>query len=291
MYKNKEKLIGDFYNQWSEQISKNDFIKKTLAHHYGYHTKGIRTLKDALINMNEYVAELLQLENKKDIKILDAGCGIGGTSIYFSKKYPDVSFMGITIASHQVKLAKKFAEAQNISNAKFIYGNYLNTEFKNNTFDGIFALESSQYATNHKAFLDEMYRILKPGGRFVVVDGFRTPRPLNPIMKKIYQRFCYDFGYVNLAIISEYKRYLEEKGFTEIFIKDISKNVQLSVFLIGVVTLPDFSFKIFKKKIFPLIDNNQNNDFSYQFHGNTIWAGICGLCKVIRYYGIYSVKK
>jgi tocopherol O-methyltransferase len=283
-------FLEKFYDDWSENLLRINFINETLAIHFGYYTKGIKTLYEAVFNMNDYVAELLQLQNKKDTHILDAGCGIGGSSIYLAKKYSNVMFTGITIASSQAALATIFAEKRNTPNTKFITDDYLQTSFPDNSFDGIFALESSCYAADHNAFVNEMYRILKPGGRLVVIDAFRTDRPLKPMMKKIYRRFCVEFGNANLAVISNFKQHVTDKGFVDVLCKNITKNMRRSVIQWSIVSAPYFVKKNIMG-IMPLKRKKTKADLSDFYNGNTTLAAICGFCGIIGYYSLSAIKK
>ena len=84
---------------------------------------------------------------------------------------------------------------------------------------------------------------------FVVIDAFRTDRPLKPMMKKIYRRFCVEFGYANLAVISNFKHYLTEKGFVDVLCKNITKNIRRSVIQWSIISAPYF----IKKNIMGMI--------------------------------------
>lgn len=288
--KDHEKLVGKFYDDyWSSIVWWKD-SDETLSIHYGFYEKDIKTRKEAMYNMNDYVAKLLGLEKNKPMKILDAGCGVGGTSIYLAKKYSNVSFTGITIAPEQVKLATYFSNERCVDNTEFMLKSYLNTDFPDNSFDGIFALESSSYAQNHCDFVDEMFRILKPGGRFIVVDSFLRVDSLNPIMQKIYDEFCLGFGYATLPNLEKYKSYVKENGFIKIDVEDISKNVGRSVFKYSMAVFPFFLSNIIKRSL-KLGRFNLKDDFVSYSRGSTILAGILGLSGAIGYFGISAVKK
>jgi cyclopropane fatty-acyl-phospholipid synthase-like methyltransferase len=286
---NEVSFLGKFYDEWTKNLLKINIQNETLAIHFGYYKKGIKTLKEAILNMNDYVAELLHLENKKGFHILDAGCGIGGTSIYLAKKYPNVKFTGISIAPGQIIIANKFAKSHNTINTHFIAGDYIQTSFSNNYFDGIFALESSCYASSYKAFINEMYRILKPGGILVVIDSFRKTHTLSPIMHKIYRRFYVEFGNANLSYLSDFEQYLKRKQFIELKINNISKNVRRSVLQFSVVAGPFYLLKTIRKT-FNYGKRKSNSNLKDYYQGNTIMAGVCGLLGIIGYYGI-SAKK
>ena len=60
-------------------------LKDAMALHYGFWDENTKTHRQALWNMNYQVARHAQI--KKDEKVLDAGCGVGGTSFFFSKTF------------------------------------------------------------------------------------------------------------------------------------------------------------------------------------------------------------
>ena len=51
---------------------------------------------------------------------------------------------------------------------------YCATAFDDNTFTVVWGLESICYAESKQKFVQEAYRILKNGGRFIVADGFAS---------------------------------------------------------------------------------------------------------------------
>jgi len=285
-----ENTVGDFYDRWSPQLMDRwKIMEETSALHYGYHTIKTKSMKQSFLNMNDYVAELLDLNNQKKDSILDAGCGIGGTSIYFSKMYPESSFTGITISSNQILLAKNLINKNKVSNVKFKNNSYLNTDFSDNQFDKIFALESFSYCIDYKKFLDEMYRILKPGGRLVVVDVFRTSKKIGNLMDKIYYCFSTSYGNAVLTKITDYKKYLNKKGFKDIYIENITWNVAPSVFLWSFPAISNYISNKFKfEKSFD--KDNKKKDIQYDKYGN-LFAFIVGACGVIKYYGTSAKKK
>jgi len=287
--KNKKNSSENYYDHQSEIIDKVDNSERALALHFGYFTNKTKTLKKAILQMNDFVFELLDIDNNDCTKLLDCGCGVGGTSLYLAKKYPKVFFVGITNSRKQIKLARFFAKEREIKNADFMYGDYLNTVFPDNEFDGIFALESVCYAKNHQAFISEMHRILKPGGRLVIVDSFRTHSPLNYINRKFYRQFCESFGITSLEKVTKYKDFLKEKGFTKIYIRDISKSVRPSVFYFSIKAFPHL-IKMIKNLLIWNKDDKYKPSY-FDFRGNLIFAGICGALKIIAYYGISAVKK
>jgi len=283
-----EKQLGKFHDEWAKDVLTCNIIRETLAIHYGLYRKNVKTLKQAILSMNDYIGELLNLQNKNKSLILDAGCGLGGTSIHLAKKYPNSYFSGITISPSQVVLASNFSNEREVYNTSFSHQNFLKTNFPDNNFDGIFSLESFSYAKDKDKFIKEMHRILKPGGRLVVVDVFRTPNSLNPFMQTLYNRYCYEFGNVRHISLNKYTNLLKGYNFSEILIEDITKNVRKSIFQWGFISAMEYIAINCKSKI-PII-NKPKNEKTSEIHGNTFLGGIIGLMGALGYYGTSFIK-
>jgi cyclopropane fatty-acyl-phospholipid synthase-like methyltransferase len=261
---NVEKTVADYYEMvWKIFVQWWD-AEETLGLHYAYYEKHTKNFREAILNMNKFVGKLLKLDNEKPVKILDAGCGIGGTSIYLAQKYPNIDFTGITITPCQQKLAKKFAKERKVKNVNFKIKSYLDTEFPSNSFDRIFGLESISYASDKEKLTKEMYRVLKPGGTFVTVDVFFSKSADTPIVKKIHDLVCIGRGMPldNDLIYSEYKKYLKKQGFKDICMIDMSKNVWKSQARSFIIGIPYMIKTLFKFLLFKNYDPSKDPDFS-----------------------------
>merc|ERR1712127_107404 len=111
----------------------------------------------------------ISLETNAGSTVLDVGCGVGGTSRYLAKSLgPDSQVTGITLSPNQVKRATELAVEQGVDNAKFTVMNALEMEFPDNSFDVVWACESGEHMLDKEAYINEMMRVLKPGGKFVM---------------------------------------------------------------------------------------------------------------------------
>ncbi|OLS16351.1 MAG: Demethylrebeccamycin-D-glucose O-methyltransferase, partial [Candidatus Heimdallarchaeota archaeon LC_3] len=150
----------DFSKATSEEFfdkTVNIFGKWSKEHlHFGIWNEKTKNYKEAEINTSEYIANCLEIK-RSDI-ILDAGCGVGGTSRYIVANY-GVKTVGITISSEQVKRANELSQKiKNRSLLEFQKQDFTNTNFPDESFSKIFALESICYAPDKNIFLNEMYR-------------------------------------------------------------------------------------------------------------------------------------
>jgi ubiquinone/menaquinone biosynthesis C-methylase UbiE len=108
-------------------------------------------------------------------RILDWGCGIGKSTYPFALKYPDAEVYGIDIAAPCLKLAYLRAREKGL-NIKYSQQLLEKTDFAANFFDlihGTFMIHELPKPAL-KECVKEAFRILAPGGRFVLLD-FHSP--------------------------------------------------------------------------------------------------------------------
>ena len=280
---------NDFYRKNWPLIVKLLQVDKTHCIHHGYYEKGIRTHIQSVLNMNDFVGRLLELDSKdkKIKKILDAGCGIGGTAIYLAKKYPNINFTGITITPEHLDMAKNLAKEKQV-NTDFILKDFINTGFPSNQFDAIYLVESSCYAPKKQILIREMYRILKPGGLLVIIDVFLTNVHLNPFLKNVYVWFCKGWGLSNLITLAEFRDYLKTEGFHEIVTRNLIKNVTRTILRGDVLSIP-YLFSIIINKI--ILGKNYQIEEDLKFSGTVpVLTTILGIKKGITYNAVTAIK-
>lgn len=281
----------DFYrNNWSLLVKLLQ-VDQTHCIHHGYYEKGIRTHVQSVLNMNDFIGRLLKLDSeiKQCKKILDAGCGIGGTVVYFAKKFPDIKFTGINIVPDHIEMAKNLAKEKKVlSNTDFFVKDFVDTDLSSNHFDAIYLMESSCYALQKQMLIGEMYRILKPGGILVITDVFRTLVELNPVLTNIYDSFCKGWGLSDLIDIEEFIFYLEKEGFHNIVNKAVTKHVTRTILRGDVLSIP-YLVSMMSKKIF--LGKKYQMTKDSQFPGiSPVLTSMLGLKKAITYNAVTAMK-
>jgi len=287
---NPEKGVDEYYQKhWAKFVQWWNG-NEAQAIHVGLYEKGIRSHVQALNNMNDYVAILLHLnDGKTSKKILDAGCGVGGTITYLAQKYPCNAFFGITITKSQVELAKKLAtERKVINNTKFLFYNYRKTDFPDEYFDGVFTIESINYAKNKQDFVNEMYRILKPNGKIVISDAFLRDKPLTPLTQKLYEIWRPAKGYPTFSSVNSFTSLLKDEGFNCITFNDITNMIHGSVIRASIIGFPYFWASLIKRFI-QLKKYKPEEDINY-FMGAILLEDILGLIKIFRFCSVVAVK-
>lgn len=107
-------------------------------------------------------------------------------------------------------------------------------------FDGVYALESSCHAhgPDKAALLKQAHRLLRPGGRLVVADGFLARASfVAGLQKRIYRKLCKCWVIEELAQLDVFTARLEQLGFRDITVERLQFRVTPSVMHVPWVTL------------------------------------------------------
>ena len=126
--------------------------------------------------------------------VLDVGCGIGGTSRYLAKKFPEAQVTGITISEEQIARATALASERGIPNAKFELVDALNMKFADDSFDLVWACESGEHMPDKEKYVQEMARVLKPGGRIAIATWCQREEGDKPFTPKERATLDYLYG-------------------------------------------------------------------------------------------------
>jgi ubiquinone/menaquinone biosynthesis C-methylase UbiE len=108
---------------------------------------------------------------KSGIKLLDCGCGPGTITLDFAKVIAPGTVTGIDIGSSQISVARENALKQAVNNAEFQEATIYDLPFGDNSFDAAFSHAVLEHLQEPTKALQELFRVLKPGG----ILGVRTP--------------------------------------------------------------------------------------------------------------------
>ena len=107
----------------------------------------------------------VDLEGKQ---VLEVGSGRGGGASWIAKTHKPAKLTGVDFSAEAVSHCQSWYADQ--TNLEFIEGNAQDLPFDNASFDVVYNVESSHCYGDMDAFVEQAFRVLKPGGVFCWTD-------------------------------------------------------------------------------------------------------------------------
>jgi ubiquinone/menaquinone biosynthesis C-methylase UbiE len=151
----------------------------------------------------------------KNKKVIDLGCGSGQNAVALAKMGADVT--AIDFSKGQIEQTKRLASRQKVKIKSIVSDLEDLSKLKNNSFDLAISACAIAYIKNINKAFKEAYRILKPGGQFIlsemnplqyIIDEnehgveFNAKYPYKPLLIK------WDWEFDDLQTAPDFKHYV-----------------------------------------------------------------------------------
>lgn len=185
-----------------------------LSMHYGLWDECTGSHRQALLNENRVLAGLAGIAARD--RVIDLGCGYGASAVWLASKI-GCPVLGVTLSQSQVDVSRKLAKRYGVDRlATFAAMDFHRLDLSDESFDVAFAIESLSHSADQLRVLKECFRILKPGGRIVVADGYFAKRKtaLN-VREEMLAKECFAGVHVPpLPEQQEFEAWLRVAGFS-----------------------------------------------------------------------------
>ena len=185
--------------------------------HDGYYITGTESKKAAQDNLVNLLVEKAKI--KKGARILDVGCGVGGSSIWMAKNLEAVT-LGITISPVQLGIARRMAEEQKVS-SQFLLMDAEKMDFPQ-SFEVIWVVAAMSHFPHPENFLKKATGFLEKRGKFVIFDWMPDEDILNPQDDPYIQPVSDGMLLASLTSLGSYLRWFIQNGYRIIFAEDIT---------------------------------------------------------------------
>lgn len=136
----------------------------------GLNTEISRLRKQAYIGWNKEVKMLKNLGLEDGMRILEVGSGPGFVTELLLREFQNSIVTSLDMDNDLMEIARNRLEGTFKNRLNFVNESILNTSFKDNTFDFVLVRFVYQHINNPLKATKEIYRVLKPGGKVVIVD-------------------------------------------------------------------------------------------------------------------------
>ena len=190
------KLFGTGFTNNQYYESMNMALKRlnneyTMLH-YPFYAKESDSFIQAQKNLTDYCISLLNpIKNKE---ILEIGCGNGVQALYINANYGPLKITGIDLNKANIEIANSERDRAKIDNVQFLLDDAQNlTQIQSDSVDVLLNIESAFHYPDKSAFLKEVYRVLKPGGQYLIADILSTRKKREGFMKIWGKPMVYNF--------------------------------------------------------------------------------------------------
>ncbi|MCI5085043.1 MAG: bifunctional demethylmenaquinone methyltransferase/2-methoxy-6-polyprenyl-1,4-benzoquinol methylase UbiE [Rhodovulum sp.] len=123
-------------------------------------------------------------------RLLDVAGGTGDISFRFLKRAPGANAVVLDMTESMLVAGRQRAEAeQQADHLNWVVGDAMALPFEDNTFDVYTISFGIRNVTRVQDALSEAYRVLRPGGRLMVLEFSQLP---NPALQWAYDRYSFN---------------------------------------------------------------------------------------------------
>lgn len=200
---------------------------QNLAIHFGYYDAQHRRHRAALDNMNRVLADLAGISAGD--RVLDAGCGVGGSSFWLAQER-GAHVVGITPVQSQIDRARELSRTRKLrGSVEFRREDYRACSLASGSVDVVWALESLCHAPAKSAAYQEFARVLKPGGRLVIAEYVRAGRGLGDVSERGLQEWLSSWAIPDIDTAEEHRKNAEAAGLGDVHLQDVTLRTRRSL--------------------------------------------------------------
>ena len=185
--------------------------------HHGLFLRDNELPAEAQVNLVNHCARLS--EARRGLRVLDVGCGHGGTCVYLARRY-GCYIQGLTLSPKQALLAKQNARRAGVEGlTRFLVADVESHVFPTGTVDLVWTMEASEHFRDKSRYFRKAALSLRPAGRLLLTAW--TGSMQNPSVGAVANAFLCP----SLQTTEVYQQQIEEAGLSIRYCENISRQV------------------------------------------------------------------
>jgi ubiquinone/menaquinone biosynthesis C-methylase UbiE len=131
------------------------------------------------------IRESISGENFSGVRALEIGCGRGGFSCWMARTWPEIRLTAADFSDAAVDMGRSFAKSNGLD-IEWAVADIQKMPWPDASFDTVFSCETIEHVPDPRAALNELARVLKPGGRlFLTVPNYLNFAGVHRIYRKV----------------------------------------------------------------------------------------------------------
>ncbi|KAI1329222.1 S-adenosyl-L-methionine-dependent methyltransferase [Xylariaceae sp. FL0255] len=203
------------------------------------------SVRDNQLLCEEMIAKEIGLA--PGMKVLDLGCGRGRVAAHM-RSFSGAHVTGLNIDPNQIAQAREFNTECGFDNEFVVHDqNNLPLPFADEAFDAFYEIQAFSLCKDPSASFKEIYRILKPGSKFLLIDWVSLPayNPEDPEHVSLMKRTKPLIGAVGTPTPASLEKALKDAGFTV----TVSDNPSIDGLQAGLIDRVDIYFRFMRRVI------------------------------------------
>lgn len=248
-----EEALQKFYESMDWEAEKERFARPDLAYPEYYRSQNFHGIEGGYLAPGAAVSydpitqyflppgetwvrqEVINSVAVHPQKILDLGCGTGSMTLKLKQAFPQAEVFGLDLSPYMLVMADYKAQQTGLE-IRWLHGKAEKTQFRDEEFDLVTAclLFHETPPTITTDILAEAFRILKPGGQFLMLDGNQVTLHQVQWLTEIFEE-----PYIKAFAAGDMDRWLNGVGFEAVQTRDFWWIHQISS---GIKPLPSSDF-------------------------------------------------
>ncbi|MDX1491951.1 MAG: class I SAM-dependent methyltransferase [Pseudohongiellaceae bacterium] len=203
--------VEQYYNANTRHFLRLGGSGDVAAIHRAIWAPGVNTKAQAFAFLNELIAKELDPYANSQFRLLDLGCGVGGTASYLNRRL-GISVTGVSNSTEQVQLAQQRAKSLGLKEyTQFLYADFAHMPDMG-VFDAACAIESFVHCQCPSAFFAMAHKQIRATGKLIICDDFLGTTPSRHA-EAVRRQFTRGWHINQLISVEELEAITDKEGF------------------------------------------------------------------------------
>ncbi|MBP6211368.1 MAG: class I SAM-dependent methyltransferase, partial [Anaerolineales bacterium] len=194
-----------------------------------------KSLEDALNTSNALIKAEIESVAQTNARIADLGCGVGASLFYiYPRLQQPAPALGLTLSPVQARLAQESANQLGLQeHIRFAEGDFTSVPLPGESLDAVYSVEAVCHAVDPEKYFKEAGRLLRKGGKLILVDDYKSPHSFNSSEQKWFDAYIDGWYVPGVRTVEQTMAFANKYGL------QLKKNDELTSYL-RLRNLPDF---------------------------------------------------